>query len=89
MQTSQVELLHGVVSRGVSSHNAIIDPSNGLSLTYGALERDLATVRKALQQWGFGRGDVLALALPNGIEFVSLFLSSTATAATVAPLNPA
>lgn len=89
MQTSQVELLHEVVSRGVSDHNAIIDPSNGLSLTYGALERDLASVRKTLQDWGFGRGDVLALALPNGIEFVSLFLSSTATAATAAPLNPA
>ena len=49
MQTSHVELLHEVVSRGVSGHNAIIDPSSGLSLTYGALERDLATVRTTLQ----------------------------------------
>lgn len=57
-------------------------------LTYGAL-RELATsVGKALHGFGIGRGDRVAIVLPNGPEMATAFVA-VAQAATAAPLNPA
>ena len=46
------------------------------------------TVRGALNQAGIGRGDRVAIVLPNGPEMAACF-AAVATAATAAPLNPA
>jgi acyl-CoA synthetase (AMP-forming)/AMP-acid ligase II len=42
-----------------------------------------------LQALGIGRGDRVAMALPNGIEIITTFLAVTTAAATAAPLNAA
>ena len=57
-------------------------------LSYGGL-RDLAgDVADALHGHGIGRGDRVAIVLPNGPEMATAFVT-IAQAATTAPLNPA
>ena len=57
-------------------------------LTYGAL-RDLSgEVGAALHGQGIGRGDRVAIVLPNGPEMATAFVTIAQTA-TAAPLNPA
>ncbi|MDU8944038.1 acyl--CoA ligase [Ovoidimarina sediminis] len=57
-------------------------------LSYGAL-RDLAeTTRASLHAAGIGRGDRVAIVLPNGPEMAASFISVAQTCVT-APLNPA
>ncbi|MDJ0630755.1 MAG: acyl--CoA ligase [Rhodobacter sp.] len=57
-------------------------------LTYGGL-RDLAgTVKASLNAAGIGRGDRVAIILPNGPEMAAAFITVAQTAVT-APLNPA
>ncbi len=57
-------------------------------LSYGAL-RSLATrTAAALHAAGIGRGDRVAIVLPNGPEMAAAFISIAQTAVT-APLNPA
>lgn len=57
-------------------------------LTYGAL-RDLSRdVAAALHGFGIGRGDRVAIVLPNGPEMATAFVA-IAQAAVTAPLNPA
>ena len=57
-------------------------------LTYGGLRRLSVEVATALHQIGIGRGDFVAIVLPNGPEMASAFVT-IAQAATTAPLNPA
>jgi acyl-CoA synthetase (AMP-forming)/AMP-acid ligase II/acyl carrier protein len=57
-------------------------------LTYGRLQTLLERVIRTLQAAGVGRGDRVALVLPNSPEMAVAFLA-VASAATSAPLNPA
>jgi len=57
-------------------------------LTYGALRALIDRARASLNGLGIGRGDRVAIVLPNGPEMATAFLS-VASAATSAPLNPA
>lgn len=72
-----------------ASHPALIVPEGGPSLTYGALRAQVESLTETLQSFGIGRGDRVAMALPNGIEVITTFFAITAAAATAAPLNPA
>lgn len=72
-----------------SSHPALIVPEGGPSLTYGALRTQVESLTETLQALGIGRGDRVAMALPNGVELITTFFAVTTAAATVAPLNPA
>jgi acyl-CoA synthetase (AMP-forming)/AMP-acid ligase II len=65
---------------------AIVVP-DGPALTYGALRRQVRRTADALAGFGIGRGDRVAIVLPNGAEVVVAFLGAAA-AATAAPLNP-
>jgi acyl-CoA synthetase (AMP-forming)/AMP-acid ligase II len=65
---------------------AIVVP-DGPVLSYGALRRQVRRTADALAGFGIGRGDRVALVLPNGAEVIVAFLG-TAVAATAAPLNP-
>jgi acyl-CoA synthetase (AMP-forming)/AMP-acid ligase II len=58
------------------------------SLTYAGLRGQLEDTARALGRSGVGRGDRVAIVLPNGPEMASAFVS-VASAATPAPLNPA
>ena len=57
-------------------------------LTYRGLRRHVEQTVAGLNERGIGRGDRVAIVLPNGPEMASAFVSMAAGAAT-APLNPA
>jgi len=57
-------------------------------LTFAGLRAQVLRTRAALNAAGIGRGDRVALALPNGPEMMSAFVA-VACSATCAPLNPA
>lgn len=57
-------------------------------LTYGALRTHCSKVSERLHGLGIGRGDRVAIVLPNGPEMATAFFA-IAQAATTAPLNPA
>jgi oxalate---CoA ligase len=57
-------------------------------LSYGDLGQVVAQTLNSLNAWGIGRGDRVAMVLPNGPEMAAAFLA-VASAATAAPLNPA
>jgi acyl-CoA synthetase (AMP-forming)/AMP-acid ligase II len=57
-------------------------------LSYGALRALSSDVAASLHGFGIGRGDRVAIVLPNGPEMATAFLSVAQTA-TTAPLNPA
>lgn len=58
------------------------------TLTHGGLRRQIAEAASQLNARGVGRGDRVAIVLPNGPEMATAFVS-VAAAATTAPLNPA
>jgi oxalate---CoA ligase len=57
-------------------------------LSYGGLCRQVERTIGALNRFGIGRGDPVAIVLPNGPELATAFVA-TAAAAVAAPLNPA
>lgn len=57
-------------------------------LTYGGLRTLSTEVRASLTGIGIGRGDRVAIVLPNGPEMAAAFITIAQTA-TTAPLNPA
>jgi acyl-CoA synthetase (AMP-forming)/AMP-acid ligase II len=57
-------------------------------LSYADLSQVVEQTLSALNGWGIGRGDRVAMVLPNGPEMAAAFIA-VATAATAAPLNPA
>lgn len=57
-------------------------------LTYGGLRDLAAAVKTSLNGFGIGRGDRVAIVLPNGPEMAAAFITIAQTA-TTAPLNPA
>lgn len=57
-------------------------------LTFGALRALTDEVRRNLASHGIGRGDRVAIVLPNGPEMATAFIT-VAQHATTAPLNPA
>lgn len=71
---------------GADGHAALVAPGKP-PLTYGQLRANVAALAAHLNQSGIGRGDRVAIAMPNGPELIVAFLA-TATAATAAPLNP-
>ena len=56
-------------------------------LTFAGLREQIERTTAALNGFGLGRGDPIAIVLPNGPEMAAAFLA-VATAATAAPLNP-
>ena len=83
------QTLNNLLTSGDSSHLALVVPGGGPSLTYGALSTQVESLTATLQSLGIGRGDRVAMALPNGIEVITAFFAVAAAAATAAPLNPA
>jgi acyl-CoA synthetase (AMP-forming)/AMP-acid ligase II len=67
---------------------AIILPEQNVRVTYGGLRSQVERLAESLAGAGIGRGDRVAMALPNGLPVIASFLAA-ATAGTAAPLNPA
>ena len=56
-------------------------------LTYGGLRALATAVAEQLRGFGIGKGDRVAIVLPNGPEMATAFVT-IAQAAVTAPLNP-
>ncbi|HEY1454881.1 MAG TPA: acyl--CoA ligase [Candidatus Dormibacteraeota bacterium] len=79
--------LNELLERGSARDPAVVVPG-GLRLTYGGLREQVAVAADRLAGLGLGRGDRVALVMPNSPESIVLFLAA-ATVGTAAPLNAA
>jgi len=75
------------IAPGGEDAPAILAPERPI-LTHGGLRRLIADTAARLNAAGIGRGDRVAIVLPNGPEMATAFLA-IAAASTTAPLNPA
>jgi acyl-CoA synthetase (AMP-forming)/AMP-acid ligase II len=82
------ETISRLLAGGDAAAAAIRGTNERPSLTFGALRDLCARTVKALNAMGIGRGDRVAIVLPNGPEMAAAFLAIGA-GATTAPLNPA
>ncbi|MBI4532800.1 MAG: AMP-binding protein, partial [Candidatus Melainabacteria bacterium] len=71
------------------SNTAIVVPQSGISRSYGELVADIQRLANQIKRAGIGRGDFVAIVLPNGLEFVVTFFAVTFSRAIAAPMNPA
>ena len=78
-----LDLLHFADSRA-----AIGIPELGVLVTYDSLRQQVLAMADALASAGIGRGDRVAIVLPNGLPAIVSFLAAS-IAGTAAPLNPA
>ncbi|MEM8536767.1 MAG: acyl--CoA ligase [Pseudomonadota bacterium] len=81
------DTLRGLLATHPDDAPAIGAPDRGW-LSYGALRALSGAVAAALHKAGIGRGDRVAIVLPNGPEMAAAFITVAQTAVT-APLNPA
>jgi acyl-CoA synthetase (AMP-forming)/AMP-acid ligase II/aryl carrier-like protein len=65
-----------------------LEAPGGMPLSYGYLHDRVCKHATAFGEAGIGRGDRVAIVLPNGLEMAVIFLA-VAGIATAAPLNPA
>lgn len=76
-----------VLEAAPANNTAIVLPDPQLRITYDALRRQVMDMAGALAGEGIGRGDRVAIALPNGLPAIVSFLAAS-IAGTAAPLNP-
>ncbi|MFD4689116.1 4-coumarate--CoA ligase family protein [Streptomyces sp. NPDC058463] len=67
---------------------ALIDGTNGLSLTYGQLDTFHRRIAAHLAEAGLRKGDVLALHSPNTIAYPPVFYGATRAGASVTTVHP-
>ena len=77
-----------LLENGAPSRIAIGVAGGGPAVTYDQLRQQVEALAAQLNQFGLGRGDRIAMALPNGLEVIASFLAAS-TVGTAAPLNPA
>lgn len=68
---------------------AVLDAASGRRLSYADLRAQVDRFAGGLAHLGVGRGDVVALALSNGLEFPVAFLGTVRAGAACTTLNPA
>jgi len=64
-------------------------PKDGTEIGYGSLSDQVDRLAARLRQSGLDPGQVVAIALPNGIEYLVAFLTATRAWLIAAPMNPA
>ncbi|TNE33818.1 MAG: AMP-dependent synthetase [Alphaproteobacteria bacterium] len=84
---SDANTLEKLIRKGEDKAPAIGAPSRPF-LNYEGLKALAVDTVKSLNELGIGRGDRVAIVLPNGPEMASAFVA-VACGATTAPLNPA
>jgi acyl-CoA synthetase (AMP-forming)/AMP-acid ligase II len=82
------DTIPALLARGESAAPAIGAPDERPPLTYADLRALAKRTVATLNGFGIGRGDRVAIVLPNGPEMASAFVAFACGAAT-APLNPA
>jgi acyl-CoA synthetase (AMP-forming)/AMP-acid ligase II len=81
------DTMTGLLTQGANDAPAIGAPGRPW-LTHGALRHLAADTVERLNGFGVGRGDRVAIVLPNGPEMAAVFVAA-ACGVTTAPLNPA
>ncbi len=81
-------MILALLENGNPSRTAIAIAGGGPAVTYDQLQTQVEAAASSLSALGLGRGDRIAIALPNGLETVVSFLAAS-TVGTAAPLNPA
>jgi acyl-CoA synthetase (AMP-forming)/AMP-acid ligase II len=84
---TQFSTIPELLQRGEASRPAIRAPEGRPPLPYAGLRALAERTVAALNAIGIGRGDRVAIVLPNGPEMASAFVA-IAAGATTAPLNP-
>ncbi|HWP52622.1 MAG TPA: acyl--CoA ligase [Pyrinomonadaceae bacterium] len=79
-------VLRDLLENGDASRVAI-RTDGPLALTYAELSQRVDALADQLSHCGLGKGDRIAMALPNGLEVIALFLAASSVG-TAAPLNP-
>jgi acyl-CoA synthetase (AMP-forming)/AMP-acid ligase II len=79
-------VIRDLLQNGDPSHASIRTEQR--SISYADLARQIDLLCQDLTRTGLGRGDRIAIALPNGLEVIASFLAAS-TVGTAAPLNPA
>ncbi|WP_210588940.1 4-coumarate--CoA ligase family protein [Streptomyces sp. GESEQ-35] len=67
---------------------ALIDGTNGMTLTYAQVDQFHRRIAAALAEAGLRKGDVLALHSPNTVAFPTAFYAATRAGATVTTVHP-
>src|SRR5436190_15692470 len=86
-QTAQTQTVHELLAAGAATATAIAAVERP-PLSFGQLRQLVRDTVVSLNQLGYGRGDAVAIMLPNGPEMATAFLG-VASACVSAPLNPA
>ncbi|WP_103532345.1 4-coumarate--CoA ligase family protein [Streptomyces sp. SM11] len=73
---------------GLGDTVALIDGTNGTSLTYAQLDGFHRRIAAALAEAGLRKGDVLALHSPNTIAYPAVFYGATRAGASVTTVHP-
>ena len=84
---ADAKTLHALIQTGADEATALSSPG-GVSLTFAALRALADRTREDLNARGIGRGDRVAIVLPNGPDMAACFIA-VASGTTSAPLNPA
>jgi acyl-CoA synthetase (AMP-forming)/AMP-acid ligase II len=83
--------LPGFVLAGAADHAgriAVVDAVNGRRITYGELREQVQGFAAGLSGLGVGKGDVVAILLPNLPEYPVVFLGTALAGAASTTLNP-
>ena len=80
-------MLRQLIAAGSDTAPAIATPA-AQDLNFGALRALVERTVASLNEFGIGRGDRVAIVLPNGPEMAAAFIG-IASCSTAAPLNPA
>src|SRR2546423_514375 len=78
-------IIRSLLENGQSNHLAVNTLAG--AITYQELTDQVDDLAAHLSDLGLGKGDRIAMALPNGLEVIASFLAAS-TVGTAAPLNP-
>ncbi|KAJ8900856.1 hypothetical protein NDN08_000155 [Rhodosorus marinus] len=80
-------VLNDLLKDGAGTALTEITAEGSESWSYSKLKAEVERMQKSMVEAGLSNGDVVSLILVNSLEFVAVFLATTALGAVVAPLN--
>ena len=86
--TSSWTLGHVFATRAAEHPERTLVAGAERSFTYGQIEAQATALAAALAELGIGRGDRIAINLPNWPEWIITLLAGAKLGATVVPINP-